>query len=42
MISIISSCRSIFSAEVDSTYRVMVGRSETITGPYVDRDGVEL
>jgi arabinan endo-1,5-alpha-L-arabinosidase len=27
---------------VDSTYRVMVGRSETVTGPYVDRDGVEM
>ncbi len=23
---------------VDSTYRIMVGRSSTITGPYVDRD----
>ena len=27
---------------VDSTYRVMVGRSETITGPYFDREGVSL
>lgn len=27
---------------VDSTYRVMVGRSETVTGPYVDRDGVSM
>lgn len=27
---------------VDSTYRVMVGRSEQITGPYVDREGVEM
>jgi arabinan endo-1,5-alpha-L-arabinosidase len=27
---------------VDSTYRVMVGRSENITGPYVDRDSVEM
>lgn len=27
---------------VDSTYRVMVGRSENVTGPYVDRDGVEM
>jgi arabinan endo-1,5-alpha-L-arabinosidase len=26
----------------DSTYYVVVGRSETITGPYVDRDGVEM
>ncbi len=26
----------------DSTYHVRVGRSETITGPYVDRDGVEM
>lgn len=25
-----------------STYRVMVGRSEAITGPYVDRDGVPM
>lgn len=25
-----------------STYRVMVGRSEAIAGPYVDRDGVEM
>jgi arabinan endo-1,5-alpha-L-arabinosidase len=27
---------------VNSTYRVMVGRSEAVTGPYVDRDGVEM
>jgi arabinan endo-1,5-alpha-L-arabinosidase len=27
---------------VDSTYHVMVGRSEAVTGPYVDRDGVEM
>lgn len=26
----------------DSTYRVMVGRSPTITGPYVDKDGVAM
>jgi arabinan endo-1,5-alpha-L-arabinosidase len=26
----------------DSTYHVMVGRSENITGPYVDRDGTEM
>ncbi len=26
----------------DSTYHVMVGRSEMVTGPYVDRDGVEM
>jgi arabinan endo-1,5-alpha-L-arabinosidase len=26
----------------DSTYNVRVGRSESITGPYVDRDGVEM
>lgn len=26
----------------DSTYRVMVGRSESVTGPYADRDGVAL
>ncbi|HEX5941915.1 MAG TPA: arabinan endo-1,5-alpha-L-arabinosidase [Anaerolineales bacterium] len=25
---------------VDSTYNVRVGRSDTLTGPYVDRDGV--
>ena len=25
-----------------STYRVMVGRSETVTGPYIDRDGVPM
>lgn len=25
-----------------STYRVMVGRSESVLGPYVDRDGVEM
>jgi arabinan endo-1,5-alpha-L-arabinosidase len=24
---------------VESTYRVMVGRSEVVTGPYVDQDG---
>ena len=27
---------------VDSTYNVRVGRSEKITGPYVDRDGVPM
>jgi arabinan endo-1,5-alpha-L-arabinosidase len=27
---------------VESTYHVVVGRSENITGPYVDRDGVAL
>lgn len=27
---------------VDSTYRVMVGRSESVTGPYTDRDGVAM
>jgi arabinan endo-1,5-alpha-L-arabinosidase len=27
---------------VDSTYHVMVGRSEAVTGPYVDKDGVEM
>lgn len=27
---------------VDSTYNVRVGRSDTLTGPYVDRDGVPL
>jgi arabinan endo-1,5-alpha-L-arabinosidase len=26
----------------DSTYYVAVGRSEAVTGPYVDRDGVEM
>lgn len=26
----------------DSTYNVRVGRSETITGPYLDRDGVPM
>lgn len=25
-----------------STYRVMVGRSEAVTGPYIDRDGVDM
>jgi arabinan endo-1,5-alpha-L-arabinosidase len=27
---------------VDSTYHVVVGRSEAVTGPYLDRDGVEM
>ncbi len=27
---------------IDSTYRVMVGRSEAVTGPYVDRDDVPM
>ena len=27
---------------VDSTYNVRVGRSDTLTGPYLDRDGVPL
>ncbi|RPJ20021.1 MAG: arabinan endo-1,5-alpha-L-arabinosidase, partial [Chloroflexi bacterium] len=27
---------------IDSTYNVRVGRSDTLTGPYVDRDGVPL
>jgi arabinan endo-1,5-alpha-L-arabinosidase len=27
---------------IRSTYNVRVGRSETITGPYVDRDGVPM
>lgn len=27
---------------VDSTYHVVVGRSEKVTGPYVDRDGIEM
>lgn len=27
---------------IDSTYHVMVGRSESITGPYLDRDGVSM
>lgn len=26
----------------NSTYNVRVGRSETVTGPYIDRDGVEM
>ncbi len=26
----------------DSTYHVRVGRSEAVTGPYVDRDGVDM
>lgn len=26
----------------DSTYRVMVGRSENVTGPYADREGVAM
>lgn len=27
---------------VDSTYRIVVGRSQQVTGPYVDRDGKQL
>ncbi|MGB7323833.1 MAG: oligogalacturonate lyase family protein, partial [Rubripirellula sp.] len=27
---------------VDSTYNIRVGRSRTITGPYLDKDGVDL
>ena len=27
---------------VDSTYNVRVGRSNSVTGPYIDRDGVPL
>jgi arabinan endo-1,5-alpha-L-arabinosidase len=27
---------------IDSSYHVMVGRSDAITGPYIDRDGVEM
>jgi arabinan endo-1,5-alpha-L-arabinosidase len=27
---------------VESTYHVRVGRSKTVTGPYVDRDGLDL
>lgn len=26
----------------DSTYRVMVGRSKDVTGPYLDRDGIPM
>lgn len=26
----------------DSTYRIMVGRSSSVTGPYLDRDGVRM
>ncbi|GAA3755624.1 arabinan endo-1,5-alpha-L-arabinosidase [Spinactinospora alkalitolerans] len=26
----------------DSTYKIAVGRSESVTGPYIDRDGVPL
>jgi arabinan endo-1,5-alpha-L-arabinosidase len=29
-------------AGVDSTYRIMVGRSQQITGPYVDKSGVNM
>jgi arabinan endo-1,5-alpha-L-arabinosidase len=29
-------------AGVDSTYRIMIGRADAITGPYVGKDGVEL
>ncbi len=27
---------------VESTYNIRIGRSKTITGPYLDRDGVDL
>jgi arabinan endo-1,5-alpha-L-arabinosidase len=27
---------------VDSTYYVQVGRSKSVTGPYLDRDGTDL
>lgn len=27
---------------MDSTYRIMVGRSKSVTGPYVDRDGTSM
>ncbi len=36
-VSFDSCCRG-----TESTYRVMVGRSENITGPYIDRDGVDM
>jgi Predicted beta-xylosidase len=29
-------------AGVDSTYRIMVGRAQQITGPYVDKNGVNM
>ena len=29
-------------AGVDSTYRILVGRSKAITGPYTDREGVPM
>ena len=29
-------------AGVDSTYRIMVGRADSITGPYVGKDGTDL
>ena len=29
-------------AGMDSTYRIMVGRADSITGPYVGKDGTEL
>jgi arabinan endo-1,5-alpha-L-arabinosidase len=29
-------------AGVDSTYRIMVGRSQQITGPYIDKNGVSM
>ena len=29
-------------AGLDSTYRMMVGRSKSVTGPYLDREGVPM
>jgi arabinan endo-1,5-alpha-L-arabinosidase len=36
-VSIGSCCRG-----VDSTYEIAVGRSENVTGPYADRDGIPM